>query len=278
MNAPSLPDLLACAEEAVRRAGAHARANLHRRTEAVARTAHDVKLALDHECQRLIESVIQAAFPSHAILGEEGDRAGTGSRHEWIVDPLDGTVNFSHGLPYWCHSVAVRRDGETVAGAVLAPLYGELYAATADGLATCNGAPIAVSATARLADSLLLTGIEKNFDQHSQSLDVARAVALAVQKFRLMGAAALDLCMVAAGRADGFYESGIHLWDVAAGELIVRRAGGTVLELAQVGSRTLRYIATNGLIHKEFLSLLSRFEAWAPRPTRVGANPWLASD
>lgn len=255
-------DLLACAVEAVRRAGAHAQANIHRRAEAVVRTAHDVKLALDLECQRLIESVIHESYPAHAILGEEGDREMAGSRYEWIVDPLDGTVNFSHGLPYWCHSVAVRRDGETVAGAVYSPLYGELFAATKDGPATVNGAPIRVSTTARLADSLLLTGIEKNFDQHPQSLEVARAVALSVQKFRLMGAAALDLCMVAAGRADGFYESGIHLWDVAAGELIVRQAGGTVQKLAQIGPRKLRYVATNGLIHDEFMALLSQFELW----------------
>lgn len=262
MSAVSPADLLACAVEAVRRAGAHAMANLSRRGETIARTAHDVKLALDHECQRTIESVIHAAYPSHPILGEEGSRAGADAGYLWIVDPLDGTVNFSHGLPYWCHSVAVQRNGETLAGAVFSPLYQELYSAAVDAPALCNDEPIHVSDTPAVAQSLLLTGLEKNFDQHSQSLEVARAVATSAQKMRLLGAAALDLCQLAGGRADGFYESGIHLWDVAAGELIVRRAGGRCQNLAQLSDVKCRYVATNGHIHDELMAILGRFELW----------------
>lgn len=261
MSAPSSADLLACMIEAVRRAGDHAKRQLGRRMETIARSAHDVKLALDLECQTMIESVLTSAYPAFPILGEEGSRAGEGG-YRWIVDPLDGTVNFSHGLPYWCHSVAVQQGAQTVAGAVYAPLQDELFAATADGPATCNGRPITVSDIRTLDRALLLTGLEKNFEQHPQSVEVARAVALASQKMRLMGAAALDLCYVACGRADGFYESGIHLWDVAAGELIVQRAGGRCVNLAALSEVKFRYVATNGHIHDELMALLRRYSLW----------------
>jgi myo-inositol-1(or 4)-monophosphatase len=257
------PDaLLRCAVEAVRRAGAHARANMHRRAEHVARAAHDVKLALDHECQREIERTIRAQFPAHAILGEEGGLQGDAGGWLWVVDPLDGTVNFSHGIPYWCHSVAVQRSGETLAAAVYAPVFDELFTATAEGPALCNGAPIRVSDTPTLAEALLLTGVEKNFDQYSDSIEVARAVAAAAQKIRLLGAAALDLCQVACGRADGFYESGLNVWDVAAADLICRRAGAVACTVARIGAHKVRYIATNGRIDAELMTLLGRYPSW----------------
>lgn len=254
--------LLRCAEEAVRLAGAHARANHHRRAEYVSRAAHDVKLALDHECQRIIEQTIHRHFPDHPILGEEGSTEGSVPGYLWIVDPLDGTVNFSHGIPYWCHSVAVQWNGETLAGAIFAPPFEELFTATADGPALLNGEPIRVSATPALRESLLLTGLEKNFDQYSDSIEVARAIATTAQKMRLLGAAALDLCQVACGRADGFYESGLNLWDVAAGDLICRRAGALVRTVAKLGPTKYRYIATNGRIDGELMNLLARYRSW----------------
>lgn len=262
MSEVSPADLLACAIEAVRRAERHAMANLSRREEAVEIMAHDVKLALDHECQHIIEEVIHSAYPDHEILGEEGSREGAGEGYRWIVDPIDGTINFSHGLPYWCHSVAVQVEGKTVAAAVLAPPFRELYAASTETLAVCNDEPIQVSDTTTLAHSMILTGLERNFDQHPQSIEVARAVTRAVRKMRLCGAAALDLCQLACGRVDGFYESGIHLWDVAAGEFLVRRAGGLCQNLAQLNAVKCRYLATNGVIHDELIELLSQFEIW----------------
>lgn len=262
MSAVSATDLLACAMDAVNRASAHALANYSRRHEVVERLQHDVKLALDHECQRIIEEVIRSAYPDHEILGEEGNREGVDGEHRWIVDPIDGTINFSHGLPYWCHSVAVQVNGTTVAAAVLAPPFRELYAASTETPAVCNDEPIQVSDTPTLSRSLILTGLERNFDQHPQSVEVARAVTRAVQKMRLCGAAALDLCQLACGRADGFYESGIHLWDVAAGEFLVQRAGGVCENLAQLSDVKCRYLATNGTIHAELTALLSEFDIW----------------
>ncbi|MCO5045154.1 MAG: inositol monophosphatase [Kiritimatiellae bacterium] len=269
MTGVSPRDLLACAAEAVRRAGAHAVANQSRRTEAIAVAEHDVKLALDQECQAIIESVIHSAYPSHSILGEEGRREGGDANYRWIVDPLDGTVNFSHALPYWCHSVAVQRGGETLAAAVFAPVFGEVYAASLETPAVCNEEPIRVSEIRTLGESVLLTGLERNFDQHPQSVEVARAVSLAAQKMRLMGAAALDLCQLACGRVEGFYESGIHLWDVAAGEFIIRRAGGRCQNLAQLSEVKCRFLATNGHIHDELIALLRPFEIWLS-----GATTW----
>lgn len=262
MNAPSPADLLACAVEAARAAGEHAVRNEARRGEAVGRTLHDVKLALDHECQRVAEEVIRGAYPRHHILGEEGGGRGDASQPLWIVDPIDGTVNFSHGLPYWCNSIAVQVDGRTVAAAVGAPVYRELYTARIDGPALCNDRPIRVSDTDDLARAMILTGLEKNFDQHSQSLEVTRAISLSVQKLRLLGAAALDLCLVACGRADGFFESGLHLWDVAAAELIIQRAGGRAEVLCQLGPNKMRYISSNGVLHGALRGLLERFPTW----------------
>ncbi|MCS6772036.1 MAG: inositol monophosphatase [Kiritimatiellae bacterium] len=259
---PPFFELLACAVEAVRRAGEHARQNGHRRSEVVSRSAHDVKLALDHECQQVIEKVIHGRYPAHAILGEEGSAGERESDILWIVDPLDGTVNFSHGLPYWCHSVAVRVRGETVAAAVYSPPLDELYTAVVGDAARRNGAVIHVSDVARLGDAVILTGLEKNFDQYAQSLEVARAIASRAQKLRLMGAAALDLCQVACGRADGFYESGLNVWDMAAGDLICRLAGASTRIVAKLSETKLRYLATNGRIEAELMGLLSSYGVW----------------
>ena len=262
MTPVSQQDLLACAEAAARAAGEHALRHQSRRQEALVRTDHDVKLVLDHECQALAEKVIRARVPDHHFMGEEGGSVGDGSQPQWIVDPIDGTVNFSHGLHYWCNSVAVQVGGRTVAAAVFAPTLSCMYAATADGPATCNGEVIRVSDTADLRQALALTGIERNFDQYPQSAEVACAIVQQVQKVRLLGAAALDLCQVAHGRVDAFYESGINLWDIAAGVLIIERAGGCAETIARLPSGRLRMIAANRAIFPALRALLQNYPAW----------------
>jgi myo-inositol-1(or 4)-monophosphatase len=262
VSLPSTSDLLAVAEATARAAGAHALRHQARRQEAVERTAHDVKLVLDHECQAVAEGVIHGAFPQHHFLGEEGGSAGDGSQPLWIVDPIDGTVNFSHGIPYWCSSVAVQVNGRVVAGAVFAPVLNHLYAASADSIATCNGEPIHVSETAELGRALVLTGVERNFDQYPESTAVVTGVVSRIQKLRLMGAAALDLCMVADGRADAFYESGLNLWDVAAAAHIVERAGGFTEVPVRLPNGRLRFIATNARLREPFLQLLKTYPRW----------------
>jgi myo-inositol-1(or 4)-monophosphatase len=249
MSAPSPADLLACALEVARAAGRHALENRHRRHEVAQAFRHDVKLVLDMECQRRAESVILGAYPDHAILGEEGGAGASDGRPVWVVDPIDGTVNFSHGLPYWCTSIAAQVGGRTVAGVVYAPVLGDVFAATVDGPATCNGERLAVSDTADLAGALALTGLAKTFDTDQGALAVTRAVAEKVQKVRLLGAAALDICQVAAGHAEAFFESGLYPWDALAGVLIVERAGGQAEVLEQVDALRRAYLISNGRLH-----------------------------
>lgn len=252
---PDHQELLACCTAAARAAGGHAFENYGRRGEIAQRSAHDVKLQLDIECQRIAESVIRAAYPDHRILGEEGGTF-TDEGPLWIIDPIDGTVNFMHGLPLWCSSVAVRVAGSVVAGAVFMPALKECFTATVDGPALLNGAPIQVSGVTRVADALVCTGLSKHVGKDPFTLATFEAISLKAQKSRLMGAAAVDICGVACGRADGYFESAIHLWDIAAAGLIVTRAGGRAEVLEQLDPVRMRYLCSNGRIHEELKGIV----------------------
>ncbi len=248
--------LLACAERAARAAGRHAVDNAHRRDEIAERFPHDVKLKLDGECQRRAEEAIHRQFPGHPILGEEGISAASGEGYVWIVDPIDGTVNFMHGLPLWCSSVAVRCGRDVLAGAVYVPMLEECYTATRVGPALCNGKPIAPSRTPALEESLVLTGLSKHVSTNVYSRHVLEAIAVRVQKTRILGAAAVDICSVAAGRADGYFETGIYLWDIAAAGLIAERAGARAEVVEELGDYRYRFLVTNGLIHESLKSVV----------------------
>ena len=254
---PTPEDLLICARNAVRVAGGHAlRHWATRRTEAIATFAHDIKLALDQECQTIAEHHIRRHYPNHAIMGEEdvgeSGAAAEGTPYRWIIDPIDGTLNYSHGLPLWCCSIAVQYKGRTVAGAVYAPAMRELYSATINGPALCNGRPLRVSRIRRLGAAMVATGLDKNVDPNLAPLDVFRAISGATQRARILGSAALDICHVAAGHLDGFFENGIYIWDIAAGQLIVERAGGRTAIMAEATGGRLRFLAANKPV---FLSL-----------------------
>ncbi|MDP6491357.1 MAG: inositol monophosphatase family protein [Kiritimatiellia bacterium] len=257
--------LLSCAVAAARKAGDHALANLDRRSEADAITHHDVKLKLDVECQAIAEAVVREAFPDHEILGEEDDHAAIAAPSEeegvlwptesdetlWVIDPIDGTVNFSHGLPRWCCSIGVLQGGRPVAGVVYAPALGLLYTATCDTVAACNGEPLHVSDTDALEESIVMTGVDRHKNTRVPPLAVFNAIANTAQRPRIMGVAALDMCSVAAGQADGYMETGIFLWDVAAAGLIVQQAGGRTEILQRDNGFKLQFLATNGPIHEE---------------------------
>ena len=221
-----LLDVAICAAEA---AGTHAIENKHRRTESTETFSHDVKLVLDAECQKIAEEVIASEFPDHGILGEEGIRETRAEAYEWIIDPIDGTVNYSHGFPYWCCSIAVRRNQKVLAGCVYAPEFGDYYTAHIEEPAKRNGKPIKASSTRNLQDALVFTGLSKHFENTNEpQFDMFRMLALNTQKLRINGAAALDLCHVAAGSSDGFFETGIYLWDFAAAGLIAEQAGAVL--------------------------------------------------
>ena len=267
---PSPEELLECAVAAVRAAGTHALDNRARRTEVVAATEHDVKLRLDLECQEKAVDTIRARFPDHAILGEEDSGAGIlpaasapppdpqPPTLEWVIDPIDGTVNFFHGVRFWCSSTAVRRNGQVVAGAVFAPELDELYTATVDGPAKLNGSRISVSDTSTVAEAMVLTGMDRTAVTGLPSFSLFEKIADNAQKARIMGSAAVDICLVARGGADAYFEAGIYLWDIAAAGLIVERAGGRIEHLRESDTDgRLTWLATNGRIHDELKALLA---------------------
>jgi myo-inositol-1(or 4)-monophosphatase len=212
-------------------------------------TRGDLVTAADRESERFIVERLTAAFPNSAVLAEEGTALAGRSDERWIIDPVDGTTNYAHGYPLYCVSIAYERAGEVLAGAVYAPVLDQLYAAERGAGATCNGAPLAVSSTSGLGDALVCTGFvpakfERNGDNFARLSHIAQAV-------RRDGSAALDLCFVARGVFEAFWEYDLHAWDVAAGALIVRDAGGTVsacdggpFELT-AGS----ILASNGRVH-----------------------------
>lgn len=265
MLGPEVPRsaLLETAIKAAQTAGHHALANRHRKSETILVADHDVKLKLDLECQAIAENIVRTAFPDHALLAEESADRGQpahnpkGSPYQWIIDPIDGTVNFSHGLPWWCCSIAVTYHGVTQAGAVYAPATNELFTATRGGQACCNGQPLAVSGVSTLKGAMILTGLDQKLTRTMGRLELFRGIADSVQKARVMGAAALDLCRVAGGQADGYFEGGVYTWDVAAAGLIVEMAGGRAETLAEPSPHQVLFMATNGHLHDEFKAFLT---------------------
>jgi len=241
--------LQAIATLAARRAGEHVLANLHRRGDVNSILRTDVKHKLDVEAQETATAVVLSAFPDHAILGEETcDATLPESDYVWIIDPIDGTVNFFHGLPWWCCSVAVRFKGQAIAGAVFIPEMSQMFEATFDGPALCNGAPIHVSATNRIDFAALATGADKN-NLGEHAFKFMRKISEIAQRPRILGAAAVDMCMVAAGKLDGYFEAGIYIWDMAAASLIVERAGGRCEILKSYPGYRISFLATNGHLH-----------------------------
>jgi myo-inositol-1(or 4)-monophosphatase len=194
---------------------------------------HDIKLELDEQAQRLITKIILADYPDHCILGEEGATGNENADVRWVVDPLDGTVNYYYGIPHYAVSVAAQqRVGEnlweTVAGVVFAPEVDEMFATENGKPAMLHGRPIHVSDRAQLEEAIIGIGFFKSAETIQSSLQDFQNLIGRVRKMRLMGAAALDCVYVACGRFDAYIEYGIKLWDIAAGQLILENAGGRV--------------------------------------------------
>ncbi len=256
-------DLLQTAMDAVQCGGNHALQNRDRRKVAIQTFAHDIKLELDVECQQQIEKLIFDRFPDHQTLGEEDnhtqqEQAGS-PVYQWIIDPIDGTVNFSNGLPTWCCSVAVRErySGQVRAAAVYAPMIHAMYYATSEGPAYKNDTIIQVSDCPRLAEGIVMTGMDKNLEPGLPALTYFRHIAASTRKARINGSAALDLCWVAEGAADGYFEGSIYLWDIVAAGLITERAGGkTEVYRKRSEPHQLAYLASNGIVHQELKDLL----------------------
>ena len=185
---------------------------------------------MDHASERLILQGLRRAYPGDAVVAEESGASGAGERR-WYVDPLDGTVNYSHGFPLWCVSIGFEVRGRLEAGVVYCPGLGDLYEAARGRGAKRNGRAIRVSATRRLPDALLCSGFPYNWKLKIEALKAWGAFVRSAQAIRRLGSAALDLCLVADGRLDGFWERGLGPWDLAAGVLIAREAGASVTDL-----------------------------------------------
>jgi myo-inositol-1(or 4)-monophosphatase len=220
---------------------------------------NDLVTDADHASEQAILAVIRSAFPQHGVIAEEsGTRAGSSSER-WLVDPLDGTVNYAHQLPFFAVSIAFARADEVQVGVVLNPLSGELFSAHAGKGAFLNGEPVRVGPETRVADSLLATGFPYDRSHGMEALAgrLLRCM-LAARGIRRLGSAALDLCFVACGRFAGFWEDRLQPWDTAAGTLIVREAGGRTTDFSNrpVGADGREVLATNGRVHAEMLALL----------------------
>jgi len=221
--------------------------------------AIDLVTEADLKSEAVIIDTIAGHYPDHAILAEERGGAEEGSGNRWIIDPLDGTTNFVHNLPLFCVSIAFSQGTDVSAGVVLAPLLGELFVGVKGKGAQLNGAPISVSTTAALTDSLLVTGFPYD---HQTIFDPLMArfgrCLAAVQGVRRLGSAALDLCYVACGRFEGFWEQHLKPWDTAAGFLIAAEAGArtTVFSVAPYFIEADEIVSTNNVIHDDLLNLL----------------------
>ncbi len=220
----------------------------------------DIVTATDLEVQRLIVRRLRRRFPAHGILAEEGLDATAGTEWRWIVDPLDGTKNFAHGLPSFCVSIAVERGGQVEVGVVHEPVYDELFVAVRGCGAWCNGRPIRVSAVKQLDAAFLGTGLPHRVHRFARSVGrTFTRFATCSLGVRDRGAGALDLCYVACGRFDGYWEIDQSPWDIAAGGLIVTEAGGRMSNFHGgpfdiFGGET---VASNGKIHDEILAVLA---------------------
>ena len=270
---PPDPVLLATATEIVLRAG-----DIQLRGQASGfrvdkKGTIDLVTEIDLECERMCRAVIGERFPDHAILAEEfgGADAGGDSRFRWIFDPLDGTTNFAHGLPIYCSSLGLEIDGERAVAAIYDPSRKELFTAERGQGAYLNGEALRVSESAALLESLLVTGFP--YDMHKQSGDLVElfgAFLGRARAVRRLGSAALDLCYVAAGRFDAFWEQHLKPWDVAAGALIVEEAGGRVTGMSgePFDPAAAHLIASNGRVHDEILAVIREFRAGrAPKRT-----------
>jgi myo-inositol-1(or 4)-monophosphatase len=262
------------AVKAARAVGVLMRANLLADKTVDSSSQHDIKLELDVRSQHLIEKSLRSSFPSTALLGEEGISGNAEAAERWVVDPIDGTVNFTYGIPHACISIALQRrlpassrrmekhstdanrgsiyeDGyETVMGVVYDPFCDELWTAVQGQPARLNGKIIHVSRRRKMDECIVSIGFAKTHKSLEATLPYFNQLVHRVRKIRMMGAAALGLTYVATGRFDAYIERGIRLWDIAAGGFIIERAGGEFWRRAIPGDYAYRMIASNGLLRR----------------------------
>jgi myo-inositol-1(or 4)-monophosphatase len=260
---------LEAAVQAALRAGELMRKNFRSVKKVHEIQQHDIKLELDVRCQKLIERTLLSSFPSIPLLGEEGISGDPEAEARWVVDPIDGTVNFAYGIPHACVSVALqgrkaapsrparsKTDSaeeayEALVGVVYDPFCNELWTAIRGQPARLNRRVIRVSSRGQLSEAVISIGFAKKSETINQMVPALHYLAHRVRKIRIMGSAALSLVYVASGRFDAYVEAGIRLWDIAAGGLIVESAGGEFWHRGLPGDYTYELVASNGLLRKQ---------------------------
>jgi myo-inositol-1(or 4)-monophosphatase len=237
------------AERAARAAGELLCQNFHRPLQINSAEAHDLKLAIDVEAQALITRSLLQEFPQHALYGEEGMVGDQTSAHQWVVDPLDGTVNYFYRIPHFCVSIALRFKGEIVVGVIYDPMRDEMWSGQKGEKPTLNGMHFHVSDRADLAEAVISVGLSKTSAMIDTNLPLLQQMIHQVRKCRVLGSAALDMAYVACGRFDAYIEQGISLWDIAAGKILIETAGGSV-DLRPRADMKDKYsiVASNGVI------------------------------
>jgi len=249
----------ALAVQAARKAGQVLQGRLGRTRRVDYKGAVNLVTEMDFRSERIIVSEIRKHFPEHGFLAEEKAQERTGSPYRWVIDPLDGTTNYAHGLPVYCVSIALEYGGEIILGVVYDPSREELFVAQKGKGARLNGRRMTVSKTSRLSKSLLTTGFPYDLRESPvDNFDHFRNFALRTHAVRRCGSAALDLCYVAAGRFDGFWEMKLGPWDLGAGSLIVQEAGGRVTDFQgrPLGLDGRQVLASNSRIHREMMKIL----------------------
>lgn len=246
--------------EIAREAGALLMGYFQRRVKVEYKGDVDLVTEADRASEALITRRIRERWPGHNILGEEGTRTEQGSEYRWYVDPLDGTTNFAHGFPVFCVSLGLEHNGERVAAVIFDPTRDEMFTSQKGGGAFLNGRPIHVSTISNLAECLVATGFPSHKRHKNPNIFFYHQITLKTHGVRRAGSAALDLCDVACGRFDGFWEFNLNPWDTAAGVLMVEEAGGRVTRFDgqpfRIDSR--ETLASNGLVHD---ALLREFQA-----------------
>jgi myo-inositol-1(or 4)-monophosphatase len=263
------------AVQAARAAGRVMRANWHKPKRVNLADAHDIKLELDVRCQKLIEKTLRAAFPKIPLLGEEGDSGNVNAEYRWVVDPIDGTVNYAFGIPHAAVSIALQKRDEcrvtrdkkdnrsrtrppvtrhpspvTLLGVIYGPFTDELWTATRGGPTRLNGRIVRVSQRANVSDAIIAMGFSKSKINLEKSLPHVNRLSRRALKIRIMGSAALELAYVACGRLDAYVERTINLWDIAAGALLVECAGGEFYTRPAPGGK-FRMVADNGRLRRK---------------------------